>query len=153
MVIHGGGWRSGTPRRFYPYAASLLDQGYIGVSVEYRLLGKPAGTTVFECVKDGRAAVRYVRVHAEELGIDPKKITVGGGSAGAHVAAGAALFDEFDHADEDLSVSCRPDALVLLFGVLDTSPAGYGNKVVGENWRQISPVSYTHLTLPTPPYV
>lgn len=139
VVIHGGGWRSGTPRRFYPYAASLLDQGYIGVSVEYRLLGKPAGTTVFECVKDGRAAVRYVRAHAEELGIDPKKITVGGGSAGAHVAAGAALFDEFDHADEDLSVSCRPDALVLLFGVLDTSPAGYGNKVVGENWRQISP--------------
>lgn len=39
VVIHGGGWRSGTPRRFYPYAASLVPDGLVGISVEYRLTG------------------------------------------------------------------------------------------------------------------
>ena len=110
VVIHGGGWRGGTPRRFYPYANSLVNEGFVGISVEYRLVGGGKETTVFDCVKDGRSAVRYIRAHAAELGIDPNKITVGGGSAGGHVALGTALFDAFDHADEDLSVSCKPAA-------------------------------------------
>ncbi len=148
VVIHGGGWRSGTPRRFYPYANSLVDKGFVGISVEYRLVDRGRKTTVFDCVKDGRAAVRYIRAHAAELGIDPKKITVGGGSAGGHVALGTALFDAFDHADEDLSMSCRPDALVLLFAVLDTSPKGYGGEVIGENWQQISPLHQIRAGMP-----
>ncbi|BCX46321.1 alpha/beta hydrolase [Haloferula helveola] len=140
VVIHGGGWVGGDPRRFYPYAQSLVPEGYVGISVEYRLAKPGTGVTVFDCVKDGRAAIRYIRAHAAELGIDPKKIGVGGGSAGGHVALGTALFDDFDHADEDLSVSCRPDALVLLFAVLDTSSKGYGNARVGKDWKSISPL-------------
>ena len=139
VVIHGGGWRNGDPRRFYPYANSLVSEGYVGISVGYRLVGNPEGTTVFDCVKDARAAIRFVRANASDLGVDPNRITVGGGSAGAHLALGTALFDELDHADQDLSVPCRPDALVLLFAVLDTSPAGYGNQLIGEEWRSISP--------------
>jgi acetyl esterase/lipase len=91
-------------------------------------------------VKDGRAAVRHIRAHAKELGIDPTRIAVSGGSAGGHVAAGTALFDGIDHADEDLSVSCRPDALILLFPVIDTSAKGYGMNKIGEKWKEISPV-------------
>jgi len=56
VAIHGGGWRSGTPRRFYPYADSLVPRGFGGISVEYRLVGKPKGNTVLDCVKDGRSA-------------------------------------------------------------------------------------------------
>jgi hypothetical protein len=78
VAIHGGGWTSGTPRRFYPYAHALVDKGYVGISVEYRLVGQK-GVTVFDCVKDGRAAIRYIRAHAGELGIDPAMITVSGG--------------------------------------------------------------------------
>lgn len=140
VVIHGGGWRGGTPRRFYPYANSLVSAGFVGVSVEYRLVSTRGGVTVFDCVKDARAAIRYIRAHAEALGIDPRRIAVGGGSAGGHVALGTALFDAVEHADEDLSVSCTPNALVLLFAVLDTSPKGYGNKVIGSEWRTISPL-------------
>lgn len=142
-VIHGGGWRSNNATRFYPYAASLVDKGFVGISVEYRLAdrdpSKAGATTVFDCVKDARAAIRYIRKHAKELGIDPERIAVGGGSAGAHLAFGCAAFDDYDHPDEDPAVSCMPDALVLLFGVLDTSPAGYGNGFVGEDWRTICP--------------
>lgn len=139
VLIHGGGWRGGNAQRFYPYANSLVEHGYIGISVEYRLVKQGQKTTVFDCVKDTRAAIRYIRANAKKLGIDPKRIAVGGGSAGAHLAAGAALFDEYDHDGQDLSVSCRPDAIVLLFGVLDISPKGYGNKLIGEKWKSICP--------------
>ncbi len=140
VVIHGGGWRSGTPRRFYPYAQSLLTKGYVGISIEYRLINKKQGTTVFDCVKDGRSAIRYIRKNAAALGIDPNRIALAGGSAGGHVALGTALFNKLDHADEDLSISCKPNALVLLFSVLDTSKKGYGNSLIGNEWEKISPL-------------
>ena len=139
VAIHGGGWTSGTPSRFYPYAHALVDKGYVGISVEYRLVGQK-GVTVFDCVKDGRAAIRYIRAHAGELGIDPARIAVSGGSAGAHVAAGTALFDGIDHDAENLEISCKPDALVLYFPVIDTSEKGYGCRRIGEGWKTISPV-------------
>jgi acetyl esterase/lipase len=139
VTIHGGGWRGGTPQRFYPYAKAFADQGFVGISVQYRLISQPE-VTVFDCVKDGRAALRYVRAHAKDLGIDPGKITVSGGSAGGHVAAGTALFDGIDHDDDNLSVSCLPNAMVLLFPVIDTSKEqGYGNGKIGDRWESISP--------------
>jgi len=140
VAIHGGGWRSGTPRRFYPYAHCLVAKGYVGVSVGYRLVSPKRGRTVFDCVRDGRSAVRYLRSHAADLGIDPNRITVAGGSAGGHVAAGTALFDGVDDPNDASAVSCAPNALVLLFAVLDTSPAGYGNKLIGPDWKSISPL-------------
>lgn len=139
VAIHGGGWRSGTPQRFYPYAGAMAEKGHVGISVEYRLVSQK-GLTVFDCVKDGRAAVRFIRAHARELGIDPRRIAVAGGSAGAHVAAGTALFDGIDHPGQDLSASCRPDALILFFPVIDTSENGYGCKLIGDEWRTVSPV-------------
>jgi acetyl esterase len=104
--------------------------------------------TVFDCVKDGRSAVRYIRQHASELGIDPDKIAVGGASAGGHIAAGTALFDGVDETGEDTKVSCVPNALVLLYAVIDTSKNGYGNKIIGDRWREISPVDRVRADVP-----
>lgn len=152
VVIHGGGWRSNNATRFYPYANSLVDQGYVGISVEYRLAGKAQKqgkpTTVFDCVKDARAAVRYIRANADELGIDPNRIAVAGGSAGAHLALSTALFDEIDHDDEDKKISCRPDALILYFAVLDTSKEGYGNAFIGPRWEELSPRHHIRKDMP-----
>ena len=91
---------------------------------------------MFDCVKDGRAAIRYIRANAKSMGIDPDRIAVGGGSAGGHVALGTALFNDFDHADEDLKVSCKPNALILLYAVLDTSKDGYGTAAIGAGSTQ-----------------
>jgi acetyl esterase/lipase len=140
LFFHGGGWTGGDARRMFPYADHFARRGAVGISVEYRLLNSKAGTTVFDCVKDGRSAVRYVRSHAKELGIDPQKIIACGASAGGHVAAGTALFDGIDEPGEPLDVSSVPDALVLLYPVIDTSPAGYGNAKIGTRWQEISPV-------------
>lgn len=148
LVIHGGGWTGGNPRRFYPFAAHFARQGLLGISLEYRLLNRKAGTTVFDCVKDGRSAIRYLRRHADELGIDPDRIVVAGGSAGAHVAAGTALFAGVDDENDDTSVSCRPDVLVLYYPVIDTSAEGYGQQKIGERWRELSPVDHVRPELP-----
>lgn len=147
-IIHGGGWGGMDPSRMYPFASDFAERhGMVGISVQYRLY-QPGKTTVFECVKDARSSVRYVRSHAAELGIDPGRIVVSGGSAGGHLAAATALFDGVDEESDDRSVSCRPDALILLFPVIDTSPEGYGNAKIGERWRDLSPVHHVRAGLP-----
>ena len=148
LVIHGGGWTGGNARRFYPIADDFRRQGMLGISLEYRLLNAAARTTVFDCVKDGRSAVRFVRSHAQELGADPHRIVVAGGSAGGHVAAGTALFDNVNEDNEETDVSCRPDVLVLYYPVIDTSADGYGQQKIGDRWRELSPVDHVRAGLP-----
>jgi acetyl esterase/lipase len=147
VFMHGGGWSGGEPRRFYPFADYFVRRGMVCAAIEYRLISEP-GITPRECVIDGRSSIRWVRQHAAELGIDPQRIVVAGGSAGGHVAAGTALFDQANEPGEDPRVSCRPDALVLYFPVIDTSPAGYGNRVLGPRWRELSPVDQVRPGLP-----
>lgn len=139
ITIHGGGWSGMTPVRMFPFADHFAKLGMVGISVQYRLYNPKTQTTVFDCVKDARSAVRYVRAHAAELGIDPNKIIVSGGSAGGHLAAATAFFDSVNETGEDTSISCQPNALVLLFPVIDTSTEGYGNAKVGSDWQTISP--------------
>ena len=148
VTFHGGGWSGRTPKYFYPFAQAFADQGMIGISVEYRLLNKQTGVTVFDCVKDARSAVRFIRKNASKLAIDPGRIFVSGGSAGGHLAAATALFNEVNDTDDDLSVSCRPDLLILYYPVIDTSADGYGKAKIGELWRDLSPVDQVKPGLP-----
>ena len=139
VVIHGGGWTGMGPERMFPFADHFAKRGMVAFSVQYRLASAKTGVTVFDCVKDARSAVRYVRTHAAELGIDPQKIIVSGGSAGGHLAAATAMFDGVNEETDDLKISPVPNALVLLFPVIDTSTEGYGNARIGERWQEISP--------------
>jgi len=71
LIIHGGGWTGGEPRKFYTIADHYAKKGMLAISLQYRLIDAQAGITVFDCVKDGRSAVRWLRAHALPLGIDP----------------------------------------------------------------------------------
>lgn len=148
ITFHGGGWVNRDARYFYPFADHFAQQGIVGVSVEYRLHDKDADVSVFDCVKDARSAVRYVRKHASELGIDPNRVIVSGGSAGAHLAAGTALFDEVNDTSDDFSISTIPDVLILYYPVIDTSVDGYGNEKIGERWKELSPVDQVRGGMP-----
>lgn len=148
LIIHGGGWSGMEPRRMFPFAAHFAKLGMVGISVQYRLSSKHTDFTVFDCVKDARSAMRYVRAHAAELGIDPQKIVASGGSAGGHLAAATALFDGVNEDTDDLKVSPVPNALVLLFPVIDTSTEGYGNAKIGPRWQEISPVHQVRAGVP-----
>ena len=82
--IHGGGWRAGSRDdgigRFIP----ITRHGYIGVSIEYRLSNEASFPAQIE---DCKAAIRFLRAHADEYGIDSERIGVWGASAGGHLVA------------------------------------------------------------------
>ncbi len=83
VVMVSGGWRSG-PEGFQPWmAAPLLRCGYTIFAVSH--LSQPEAT-VMEIVEDVNRAVRFIRYHAKEYGIDPNHIGVTGGSAGGHLS-------------------------------------------------------------------
>jgi acetyl esterase/lipase len=84
VYLHGGGWRGGNKRQFWRQAAHMATRGFVGVSVEYRLSGEAKFPAP---VEDAKAAVRWLRANASELGIDPNRIGAAGGSAGGHLAA------------------------------------------------------------------
>ncbi len=148
LAIHGGGWTGGNAPGFYPFAAHFVEQGMVGISLEYRLRNDRDGTTVFDCVRDARSAVRWIRKNADVLGIDPARIVAMGGSAGGHLAVSTALFDRVNEDSDQADVSARPDALILMYPVIDTSAEGYGQTKIGDRWRELSPVHNVRGGLP-----
>lgn len=148
VFFFGGGWTGGTPRQFYQHSRDFAANGFVAIAAEYRV-AKRHGATPFDCVEDGKSAVRWIRAQAASLGIDPKRIVAAGGSAGGHVAACTALVDGLDAAGEDLSVSSRPRALILYNPVLDTTESGYGVEKVGQARKtEISPCHLVRPGLP-----
>ena len=83
VMIHGGGWRSGSRSHLVPMAQQLAALGYVCVTLEYRLAleaNYPAS------VQDIRTAIRWLRQHAADYTINADKIAVLGCSSGAHLA-------------------------------------------------------------------
>lgn len=147
VFFHGGGWRSGEPSQLFDQAAALAARGMVACSARYRL-GRD-GYAPGDAVADAKAAVRWVRAHADELGVDPRRVAAGGGSAGGHLAAATALVEGFDGAPSGTVLSCRPDALLLFNPVVDNGPGGAGHERVGEDWRALSPLH--NVRAPGPP--
>jgi len=139
VFYFGGGWVGGTPTQFYPQCQHLARRGMVAISAEYRVKSRHQATP-FDCVEDGKSALRWVRTHAKKIGVDPKRIAAGGGSAGGHVAAAVAAVPGLDAEGDDLSVSCMPDALVLFNPVYDNGPGGFGYAKLRDRYREISPM-------------
>lgn len=150
IFFSGGGWNSGTPSQFYAQSKHLAKRGMVVIAAEYRTK-KVHGTDPRACVMDAKSAMRWTRKNANKLGIDPNRIAAGGGSAGGHLAAATATLKEFNEPDEDTSVSCIPQALVLFNPLFDNSEKGYGHNRVKEYWENFSPMH--NLKKGTPPTI
>ena len=85
VCFSGGGWAVGVPEEFYPQCRYWARRGVVAMVAEYRNR-KDHKATPFDCVKDGKSAMRYVRSHALHLGVNPDRILAAGGSAGGHAA-------------------------------------------------------------------
>ncbi len=87
--IHGGGWVSGSKSaaREKNICGTLAENGYAAFSIDY-VLGKGEGGKVPwpQNLDDCKSALKYIREHAAEYGIDPSRVAIAGGSAGAHLA-------------------------------------------------------------------
>jgi acetyl esterase/lipase len=128
--IHGGAWVGGTLEGFMPHARYMAERGLVAFNLEYRLL-KPAGPTMAECIADCQSAIRYLRVHAAELGIDPARIAVAGDSAGGHLTAALGTLGDFGDPAEAPGISARPDVMILLNPVLDLTEDDWIRYAVG----------------------
>lgn len=147
VLFFGGGWVSGNPDSLSPHCAYFASRGIVAIAADYRVKNRQ-NTTPFESVADGKSAIRYVRAHATDLGIDPNRIVAAGTSAGGHVAACTALIPDLDEKTEDATISSVPNALVLYNPVVDTSPAGYGYGMLKDRWQEISPLQHVRPGLP-----
>jgi acetyl esterase/lipase len=112
VFFFGGGWTGGSPVQFEKQCEHLAKRGMVAITVEYRVSSRHA-VKIDDCIEDAKSAMRWVRAHADELGIDPKRIAAAGGSAGGHLAACTAVMEKFDASSDDKAISAKPNALVL----------------------------------------
>ncbi len=117
VFFFGGGWSSGSPSQFLSQAQYLQSRGITAILADYRVASRHKVQPA-QCVEDAKSAVRWIRAHSQELGINPERICAAGGSAGGHIACATALLPGFEGDGEDMSVSSAPDALALFNPVL-----------------------------------
>ncbi len=166
LLIHGGGWRSGDRSMELPMALALAGNGYVTATVEYRLSPE---ATYPAAVLDLKAAIRWLRAHAREYGIDTSRIAVYGCSSGGNLAAlmgvtnGVAEYEDGDH----LRCSSSVQAVIDIDGPLDiTIPEESGKDSIPSRpsaakswlgvryadapdlWRKASPVTHLHAGMP-----
>jgi len=141
VLFHGGGWVGGLPRQFDEQSKYLITRGLVCIQPAYRLLSREDATQPPDiCIQDAKSAMRWVRSHAKELGIDPNRVAAGGGSAGGHLAAFVGLADGIDDPQDDKTVSAKANSLVLFNPVLDNGPqGGWGTARVGDRIQELSP--------------
>lgn len=121
----------------------------VGIAPDYRTKNR-FDTSPLASVDDGRAAFAWVVEHAEELGIDPTRIVVGGNSAGGHVALWTAIEKAPPGSDAATSPTVKPAALFLKSAVTDTSPeTGYTPKRFGDDAMALSPVHQLDAKMPS----
>jgi triacylglycerol lipase len=87
LMIHGGGWITGTRRQIMIHANRLTAAGFAVLSIEYRLAPKHKFPAQLD---DVQAAIRYIQEQADALNVDANRLVIWGYSAGGHLAALAA---------------------------------------------------------------
>jgi acetyl esterase len=145
VLFHGGGWAIGEPGWAFGRAQHFAERGMVAVAAQYRLSHE--NITPLDAIDDARAAIRWVRSHAGDLGVDPKRIAAYGWSAGGHLAACAAIFNGIP---ADATVSSAPNALVLVSPAVSVGAEGCYRRLLrskGEA-RDSSPDEHVRPRLP-----
>lgn len=84
LLVFGGGWKSGSKEMWEAYGYKLAEEGFVAVAAEYRLSPEAQYPAA---VHDLKAAVRWMRAHANVYNIHPNKIAAMGASAGGQLAS------------------------------------------------------------------
>jgi acetyl esterase/lipase len=147
LLFHGGGWVTGSADWTFDEARRFAALGLAAVAIDYRLsAGK---VTPIESLDDTRAAFRWVRRHAAEFNLDPKRVAGYGVSAGGQLVAAAGVLDlPGDGID---GTSSKPDLLLLWSPVLDIADVEYYAKLLQGRGRNLDYSPVQHAGASTPP--
>ena len=134
IFVPGGGFFVAPKEATLDLRTFVAEFGFVVASIQYRTVQD--GATYRDSVADVKAAIRYLRAHANTYGIDPDHVAVWGQSAGGYLAAMAGVtgnMTEFNQSDDRESSSVQ--AVVDEFGPADlgktaadfdpTTQAGY----------------------------
>jgi acetyl esterase/lipase len=153
LVIHGGGFNDGDkarPREIN-FATNLVANGYVVMSINYKLRKQQGQVTWPQPVLDAKAAVRWLRKNADRLEIDPERIGAMGGSAGGNLSAMLALTgpeDGFDQKEPYGEFSSRVSCAVDFYGAVklmeyhDMKMFAKTRAEAPELYEKASPVNY-----------
>lgn len=161
VLLYGGGWQGGRKDQLRSYAQYFAQHGYVVATPQYRLNEEGRWP---KSVEDAKCALRWMRAHAAESGVDPKRIGVMGNSAGAYLALMVGYTPEvkaFEGNGGNAEQSSAAQAVVDIYGPADfTDPVrrdhrlvqAYMNGAYDQNvarFEQASPIRY--VTEHTPP--
>ena len=119
LYLHSGAWFQGSQTEFQRQAAHMATKGFVGATIQYRLIPEayfPAQ------VQDSKAAVRWLRAKASTYRIDTDRIGVAGGSAGGYLAAMLGTtphIAEFEGSGGNPGFSSRVQAVAAFAGLFD----------------------------------
>ncbi|MEM7009317.1 MAG: alpha/beta hydrolase, partial [Thermodesulfobacteriota bacterium] len=127
VFIHGGAWLAGDKEDVLdePVILDAAEQaGFHLISVGYRLAGIAPDTAPWPAqIHDVNAAIRWIKQNAAMLDVDPERLVLVGGSAGAHIAAAAAYGSDVNELQgpENLVPPTQTDVALafLIFGAYD----------------------------------
>jgi acetyl esterase/lipase len=143
VIIHGGGWRSGS-KSVDVYQKMMVDyarKGYVTINVEYRLTGEAPFPA---CIEDVKCAVRWLRAHAEEFGVDPERIGAYGHSAGAHLALMLAMVPESEGLEGDGGWYDYSSRVNVAAAGSPPTELGRVNEMAKKEWWPIGYISAGH---------
>ncbi|MES2438765.1 MAG: alpha/beta hydrolase [Verrucomicrobiota bacterium] len=149
LLVHGGGWTGKDGRwQMNPIARKLAKRGYAVLNVTYRLAPRwryPAP------VEDLQEAVKWMRAHAAEQGIDPDRIATFGYSAGGYLAALTGLIEGPEDSRIRAIVAGGAPSDLTFYPGGDLVPQFLGGtqQQIPERFREASPVNY--VTRNSPP--
>ncbi len=128
IFVHGGSWSKGKRSDYLPYLLAYAAKGYVTVTVSYRLV-KVAKYPA--AVQDVNCAVRWIKAHGREYGINPDRLALVGGSAGGHLSmmvGYASQHPGFVKECQGLdTINSRVKAVINLYGPTDlTTPYAIG---------------------------
>lgn len=119
VMLPGGAWITAPKSVWYLLALKLAQNGFVAAPIEYRLIGAADYT---EIIGDAKAAVRYLRAHADQFGIDENKIAAMGASAGGYLAVMLGVTGDEPEKftfGENLEQSSAVQAVIDCFGPTD----------------------------------
>lgn len=165
LFIHGGSWISGDKSNMLKYRSSVINEGYVYVSMNYRLMTTQA--TYLDMLEDIDLAIQFIKNQTSRMPIDTSQIVLAGESAGAHLAMLysyrntspipirflLALVPPVDFTDPNyISFGNASTQLFLANQLMQTNIVDENELILNgypESWLDASPIYYLDTAIPT----
>lgn len=165
LFIHGGSWISGDKSNMLKYRTSVMNEGYVYISMNYRLITSQA--TYLDMLEDIDLAIQFIKNQTSGMPIDTTQIVLAGESAGAHLAMLysyrntspipirflLALVPPVDFTDPNyINFGNASTQLFLANQLMQTNIVDENELILNgypESWLDASPIYYLETAIPT----